>query len=402
MGGHGEVVQVVGGETAVQGRSEAHGGLGRVLGHVAGDLLSRQLTRVVAVGDVANVELRTPAHMSITRAILERRAGHGNASAGLTDRLLEERSGERLRWGSEAGGAAAVGGGVQTQDGVEVDRATALELGHLGIGHPHQPGQFGLGQAGAAGQVPVDGDGGSAPQLWGQSIPDHLRVAVIAAGAQRLTEPGIGLVVAVLAAGRLTMRAALTLPVGIAGVDQPTLSLAGVDLAEAGGGEGDEQPRMAGHGLGDALAAFQPSSKELIAVGLVGRRAGRAHRGPTVAAGLQEGGVGFPVSRIQSAALLGRRIDLIDRPAQPNRVGAVASGRDLLDPAVIAGTGAGDGLGHHSQQQLSDLDRLAHATSPEADTWGTTRKPGGATSATSSAGSRRSAALARMMAATWW
>src|SRR5215218_2466938 len=73
------------------------------------------------------------------------------------------------------------------------------------------------------------------------------------------------------------MRAALTLPVGIAGVDQPTLSLAGVDLAEAGGGEGDEQPRMAGHGVGDALAAFQPSGKELIAVGLVGRRAGRAH-----------------------------------------------------------------------------------------------------------------------------
>src|SRR5215218_6292912 len=362
MGGHGEVVQVVGGETAVQGRSEAHGGLGRVLGHVAGDLLSRQLTRVVPVGDVANVELRTPAHMPLIRAILERRTGHGNASAGLTDRLLEEPSGERLRWGGEAGGAAAVGGGVQAQDG----------------------------------------DGGSAPQLWGQSIPDHLRVAVIAAGAQRLTEPGIGLVVAVPAAGRLTMRAALTLPVGIAGVDQPTLSLAGVDLAEAGGGEGDEQPRMAGHGVGDALAAFQPSGKELIAVGLVGRRAGRAHRGPTVAAGLQEGGVGLPVSRIQSAALLGRRIDLIDRPAQPNRVGAVAGGRDLLGPAVIAGTGPGDGLGHHSRQQLSDLDRLAHATSPGADTWGTIRKPGGATSASSSAGSRRSAALARMMAATWW
>jgi hypothetical protein len=39
-----------------------------------------------------------------------------------------------------------------------------------------------------------------------------------------------------------------------------------VDWAEAGGGEGDEQARMAGEAVGDALAAFQAGPDELIGV----------------------------------------------------------------------------------------------------------------------------------------
>jgi hypothetical protein len=46
--------------------------------------------------------------------------------------------------------------------------------------------------------------------------------------------------------------------------------------------------------------------------------------------------------------------------AQPYRVGAVAGGRDLLGPALIAGTGPIDDLLENTGQQLPDQRRLAH------------------------------------------
>ena len=116
------------------------------------------------------------------------------------------------------------------------------------------------------------------------------------------------------AASPPAMRAALALPVGVAGEHQQPLGLAGVDLAEAGGGEGDEQPRMPGHRLRDALAAAQAGGQELEAVGLVGGRAGGAHRHPPVPAGLQEGGVRLPVGRVDRADLTGQRVGVLDRP----------------------------------------------------------------------------------------
>jgi hypothetical protein len=92
---------------------------------------------------------------------------------------------------------------------------------------------------------------------------------------------------------------------------------------------------------------------------------------------------------------------MLDPAAQPHRMCAVASLCDQFHPTVIARTGAGDGLSYHARQQLSDLDRIAHAASSGAGISGTTRRPGAA-SASSGAGSRRSSAVARMMAATWW
>jgi hypothetical protein len=48
----------------------------------------------------------------------------------------------RLGWWGQAAGAAAGGGRVQADDGVEVDGAPLLELGHLGVGDPHQLAQL--------------------------------------------------------------------------------------------------------------------------------------------------------------------------------------------------------------------------------------------------------------------
>jgi hypothetical protein len=62
-----------------------------------------------------------------------------------------------------------------------------------------------------------------------------------------------------LPAARLpTMWAPLALPIGMAGIDEQPLGSPGMHRTEGGGGEGDEQPWVRAHRLGNALAAAQP------------------------------------------------------------------------------------------------------------------------------------------------
>jgi hypothetical protein len=72
-----QVVEVIGADAPVEAGAEALGGLGRVLGDVAGHLLSRQLPGLVAAlaGDVVDVELGAPAGIP-GRPAINRRAGH--------------------------------------------------------------------------------------------------------------------------------------------------------------------------------------------------------------------------------------------------------------------------------------------------------------------------------------
>jgi len=174
-----EAVQVGGiGEAAVEAAAEALGGLGRVLGDVAGNLLCRQLPGLVVSRDVAHVELLTPAGIA-GRLAIDGRAGDADGRDRLPYGLLEESGRERLGWRGQAGRAPALGGRVQADHGVEVDRPTPLELGHLGIADLDQPPQLGLTHADLAGQGTVQGDGGPPPQLRRQRIPQHLRLGVI-------------------------------------------------------------------------------------------------------------------------------------------------------------------------------------------------------------------------------
>jgi len=115
---------------------------------------------------------------------------------------------------------------------------------------------------------------------------------------------------------------------------------------------------------GTPLPPRQPGGQELEAVGLVGGRAGGADRGPAVAAGLEEGGVGLPVGRVHGADLARGGVGVVDGAVQPHRVGAVAGGRDLFGPAVIAGTGPGDGLSHHLRHDLTHPHWLGHVGLP--------------------------------------
>jgi hypothetical protein len=116
-----------------------------------------------------------------------------------------------------------------------------------------------------------------------------------------------------------------------------------VDRAEAGGGEGDEQPGMAGDAVGDALAAFQAGTDELVGVGPVGGGAGGAARLAPVPAGGQQDRVGLVGGVVDLADLAGGPVDVHGAAGQADRVSAVAGGGDLLLPAAELRPG---GAGH--------------------------------------------------------
>jgi hypothetical protein len=195
------------------------------------------------------------------------------------------------------------------------------------------------------------------------------------------------------------VRAASALPVGVAGQHQPPLGLAGVDPAEAGGGEGHEQPRMLADRLGDALAALQPSGEQLVGIGPVGGRTRGTFGLQAGAARLQQHPVRLPLGVVNGADLAGRLVGLLDVAGQADGVVAVAGLGNQFSPPVVAVPGPGHDLGQDAGEQLAHPGRLRHATSPGGG--GTTRSPG-ACSPSSAAGSRRRPVVARMMAATWW
>jgi len=150
--------------TVIQGDAHGLGGLGRVLGDVAGHLLGAQLPLVAGLGDVAHVELLPPAGgQGHGLVLVDHGAGHGHGGGDLSDGRLEQLGGEPSRRRHHTGRAAAVGGGVQADDGVEVDHPALLVFGHLGERHPDQPPQRLLRYANELSQRPIDVDRSSRP-----------------------------------------------------------------------------------------------------------------------------------------------------------------------------------------------------------------------------------------------
>jgi hypothetical protein len=78
--------------TVVEGDAQGLGALGRVLGHIAGHLLSRQLLVVVAsLGDVANVELLAQRAVRVT-PWSSSTTGQGTATVPAACRTARSRS----------------------------------------------------------------------------------------------------------------------------------------------------------------------------------------------------------------------------------------------------------------------------------------------------------------------
>jgi hypothetical protein len=260
-------------------------------------------------------------------------------------------------------GTAAFGGRVQTDDGVEVDGAAPLELGHLGIGDADQPAQLALLEADQPAKSPVDDDGGPPPQLGRQGVPQHLRLRVIAGRAERLAQPRVVLVMAVPAAIPEVVGAAGALPIGMAGQYQAAPGLAGVDPAEGWGGEGHEQPGVPCHRLGDSLAPLEPGGEELVGVGPVG---GRTRRAPGLSAGaarLEQHPVRLPLAVVDLPDLARLAVGVLDPSSEADRVMAVAGLGDQLHPALVAGPGPVHDLGQHRRQLVANPGRLGHADS---------------------------------------
>jgi hypothetical protein len=203
------------------------------------------------------------------------------------------------------------------------------------------------------------------------------------------------------AASPYPVRAAGTLPVGLAGQHQPPLRLARVDPAEAGSRKGHEQPRMGRHRVGDALATLEAGGQELVGVGPIGGRTRRAPGLAASAARLQQHPIRLPLAVVDGADLTGLVVGVLDPAGEADRVVAVAGLGDQLGPPRVAVTSPLHDLHQDTGEQLPHPGRLAHAASSGAGIGGRTRSPG-ACSASSPAGSRRRPAVARMRAATWW
>jgi hypothetical protein len=154
---------------------------------------------------------------------------------------------------------------------------------------------------------------------------------------------------------------------------------------------------MLANRLGDTLAALEPGRQELVGVGPVDGRTGRAAGLQPGATGLQQYTVRLPATVVDGADLARLAVGLLDPSGQPDRVVAVAGLGDQLGPAVTAVPGPLDQL---AEEQLPHPGRLGHATSPGAGMGGTARSPG-AWAASNSPGSARSPELACTMAATW-
>jgi hypothetical protein len=101
----------------------------------------------------------------------------------------------------------------------------------------------------------------------------------------------------------------------------------GVYVPEARRGEGDEHGRVLDHGLGDAFAASEPGSEQLVGVAAVALGAGRTDGLATVAAGLSEDPVRFGGRRPDAPATV--PVARLDPPDQPDRPRAIPGGAKL-------------------------------------------------------------------------
>src|SRR5262249_32467546 len=162
-------------------------------------------------------------------------------------------------------------GGIQADDGVEVDHSPDLVFGDLDVPYAGQGAQPLLGEAGEPGQVAGQVGGEPAPQDPGMDVEQDGGLVVVAVRAQSPAQPGITFAVADGAGDVAAVRAAahLVVAAGAAGQDGLAAHAARVDRPEGGGGEGGEHARVAGDRIGDALAAGQPGADQLPGVALV-------------------------------------------------------------------------------------------------------------------------------------
>ncbi len=151
--------------------------------------------------------------------------------------------------------------------------------------------------------------------LWADRLPDGVVVRLVDRHA-RARAIVLAHAVSALAGARV-------------GLNGPTC----VHGTEARCGQGDEDHRVPAHRLGDALATSQPGGNQLVGVGLVRRRAGRAAGSATLATGLEQSVIGQAGAAGMPDDLAGLPVDPVDGADQADRAPAPPSGLARLSQA---------------------------------------------------------------------
>jgi hypothetical protein len=129
----------------------------------------------------------------------------------------------------------------------------------------------------------------------------------------------------------------------------PAVFLAvGVDRAEGGCGEGNEDTRVGGDGVGDALAAAQPGSDELVGIGAVDLGARRAARGAAGLAGDGQDSARFVDAGVTVQQFPGSPVDVIDAASHQDGLYAPASA-----PGSVRRKGIGGQRWYSSRRALA-------------------------------------------------
>jgi hypothetical protein len=111
---------------------------------------------------------------------------------------------------------------------------------------------------------------------------------------------------------------------------------AGVHLAEGGSGEGGEDGRVAGDGVGDAFAADQAGADDVVGVAAVGLGAGGADGVAAVAARFVDHLVGHVAGGVGPQQFPGPDVDDTQITVQANGMGAPGGGPDVIEPGEVA------------------------------------------------------------------
>ena len=151
------------------------------------------------------------------------------------------------------------------------------------------------------------------------------------------------------------------MPAGTAAEDSAIFLAAGVNRAEGWRGQCGEHARMGGDAIGNALAAAQSGTDELIGVSPVDLGTGRTLGGAASLARDGQGPAGLVDSGVAVQQFPGGAVDVIDAATQENRLQAPARMRS----GACGGGGGGQGW-YSSRRALAGGGGRAEASPSQA------------------------------------
>ena len=232
---------------------------------------------------------------------------------------------------------------VESDQGVEVDDAASLELGHLRELHPHQLPTGRLRQPEMTGEPPTQSDREPAPQLRRPPLPHQMPQIVVAVRAERLPHHAVVMIMGAHAPQPAAMRADLP-SLAAAGTAAPGAALAGllrrVHRTERGCSQRGEHQRMR-HDLGGHVLhpAGRAGHDQMEHVALVLMRARLTHRATPVLAPQVRDPVRLTPRRVAAQHLTRGGVDGVGGADHPDRL---CAGTDLLhlrQPTAQVGPG---------------------------------------------------------------